>query len=379
MKASTLVSALSGTICTLALVSAPARGAIGGGGSVNSTATVSTSTSQTIINTRVDINNYSTRVLGLATWSGYTEGGGFSDRNVYDEAFNLPTSSQEVIDAFQKAKDEVRLELESTQGRGDINYSEGTKIDTKSDSETREDKRDDTTTISFEESLGPGTILIGDRDSGGVPFQVLAGTSNVNINTHTHTDIFTTTTVTNDIQTTWTVSGNLYSSPIVLDLVGKGNIEASGGNWLPHKGKFYSKHRQMFDFFGNGFPVAMEWVGPNDGLLVRPKADGSVDGTCLFGSANGYANGYEQLATLDENFDGRVTGKELQGLSVWQDKNGNARCDKGELMSVSQLGITEFNLRHKDYKSTYTIKGKTQAMFDWWPTMFELKKNKQPV
>jgi hypothetical protein len=378
MRTSTLVSGLSGALFAVALISAPAQGAVGGAGSTNSTVTTSTSSSRTIIDTRVDINNYSTRVLGLATWSGYTDGG-FTNRQVFDQTFALPTSSQEVVAAFGRARDEVTRELKSTGGRGEITYSESSDVQSSSSSSTVENNRNSTETVSFEESLGPGTIIIGDRDSGGTPFLVLAGTSNINVNTHTHTDIFTTTTVTTNTQTTWTVSGDLYSSPIILDLVGSGKIEASGGNWLPHKGKFYSKHRQMFDFFGNGFPVAMEWVGPNDGLLVRPKADGSVDGTCLFGSATGFNNGYEQLATLDDNMDGRLTGKELTGLSVWQDKNGNARCESGELRTVQQLGISEFSLRHKDYKSSFTMKGKTQAMFDWWPTMFELKKNKQPM
>lgn len=116
-----------------------------------------------------------------------------------------------------------------------------------------------------------------------------------------------------------------------------------------------------------------------DGLLVRPKADGKVDGTCLFGNAAGFANGYEQLATLDANLDGHVSGKELAGLSVWQDKNSDGKADAGELQTVQQLGISDFNLKHTQFKSSFTIKGKSQAMYDWWPTMFELKKTKQPV
>jgi hypothetical protein len=40
-------------------------------------------------------------------------------------------------------------------------------------------------TFTNEETIGPATIFIGDRDSGGTPFQVLAGTTNLNTNTHT--------------------------------------------------------------------------------------------------------------------------------------------------------------------------------------------------
>lgn len=45
----------------------------------------------------------------------------------------------------------------------------------------------DEQTITLEDTIGPGTIIIGDRDNGGTAFEVLAGTNNVNINTHTTT------------------------------------------------------------------------------------------------------------------------------------------------------------------------------------------------
>ena len=44
-----------------------------------------------------------------------------------------------------------------------------------------------TQTVTLEDTVGPGTIIIGDRDHGGTPFQVLAGTTNLNVNTHTTT------------------------------------------------------------------------------------------------------------------------------------------------------------------------------------------------
>lgn len=45
-----------------------------------------------------------------------------------------------------------------------------------------------------EETVGPGTIIIGDRDNGGTAFDVLNGTVNINHNTHTHTETVRTTT-----------------------------------------------------------------------------------------------------------------------------------------------------------------------------------------
>ena len=42
-----------------------------------------------------------------------------------------------------------------------------------------------TLAATMEDTIGPGTIIIGDRDNGGTAFQVLAGTVNMNVNTHT--------------------------------------------------------------------------------------------------------------------------------------------------------------------------------------------------
>ena len=172
---------------------------------------------------------------------------------------------------------------------------------------------------------------------------------------------------------TYTANFTVSVTPIVLDLDGDGKIEASNGQYLPHKGDF-SKNVVLFDFYGNGFPVAMEWVGTNDGLLCRPDADGVVKGTNLFGSANGYENGYDELASLDVNKDGQLTGAELTGLMVWQDENHNGVSEKGELKSLESLGITSIAARHNNLKGTYTRNGKIYKSFDWHPTVQQLRK-----
>lgn len=41
--------------------------------------------------------------------------------------------------------------------------------------------------LTLEETIGPATIIIGDRNAGGTAFEVLAGTVNLNINAHTAT------------------------------------------------------------------------------------------------------------------------------------------------------------------------------------------------
>ncbi len=158
-------------------------------------------------------------------------------------------------------------------------------------------------------------------------------------------------------------------TPIVLDIEGKGRLEASGGRWLPHPKQVDKNHLMLFDFFGNGFPVVMEWVGPHDGLLVKPKADGSIDGTCFFGTADGYANGFEKLKAFDTDGNGVLEGKELAGLYIWQDKNQNGRVDAGELVSVQALGITAISTQNRDYVGAFTMKGNQHIMWDWCPNV----------
>lgn len=357
--------------------------------------------------TQVNVSNYMTKVLGVGIWDGPAATNAF--RHEYDIAqYDHNPTADELAHAYGDAKNRILDDLLSTGGRGQITIvghsdiiagNEGTTtlpqhtltVESQNNSSTKSTSSSSSTSTQVDNvtttelapvvvvTFGPANILIGDLDAGGTPYAVGDDETNFNTIHTTQIDTYTTTTTTTTNQTTYTVSGELYSSPIVLDLSGTGKIAASDGHWLPHPKAFYKDHRVMFDFFGNGFPVAMEWVGETDGLLVRPRADGKVDGTCLFGNAAGYANGYEQLATLDLNLDGHVAGKELAGLSVWQDKNSDGKADAGELQTVQQLGISDFNLKHTQYKSSFTMKGKTQAMYDWWPTMFELKKTKQSV
>ncbi|MBM3462659.1 MAG: hypothetical protein FJX76_11210 [Armatimonadetes bacterium] len=170
------------------------------------------------------------------------------------------------------------------------------------------------------------------------------------------------------------VQASKYVSPIVLDIKGSGRLQASGGKWLPHPGKLDTERVITFDFNANGFDVMMEWVGPDDGLLVEPKADGTVDGSSLFGTTGGYLNGYEKLAVRDANNDKKLTGQELDGLFVWQDRNGNGKADDREVASVGSLNITEIGLNHTNFQSTFVMNGASRAMWDWWPNALNVRK-----
>ena len=169
-------------------------------------------------------------------------------------------------------------------------------------------------------------------------------------------------------------SANKRVSPLVLDMTGNGVIQASNGQHMPGH-PVVNKNVILSDFYGDGFEVAMEWVGPQDGLLVAPKADGSVDMSCLFGTAGGYENGYEKLSLYDTNRDNKVSGEELNGLSVWQDANTNGIADAGEVKTVQELGISEISLTaDNQFVSSFTMNGNTNKMWDWWPNALELIK-----
>ena len=53
-----------------------------------------------------------------------------------------------------------------------------------------------------------------------------------------------------------------------------------------------------------------------------------------------WGNGYEALALLDSNHDGKLSGKELKSLALWFDKNRDGVSQSGEVKSLSALGVT---------------------------------------
>lgn len=208
-----------------------------------------------------------------------------------------------------------------------------------------------------DQELSTGAILVGDTDN---MYSAYAAEGNNKL--------------TINIDQVYEINLSGVVSPIVLDLDGDGTLMASDGQYKPHPKSFKQEGAVMFDFHGNGFPVATEWVGPNDGLLCRPQADERINGTHLFGTANGYSNGYEAMAALDKDQSGALEGQELEGLFVWQDLNGNGRSDEGELKTVQELGITSISVNHKDMSSTYVRNGQTLKSFDWWPSVKDVRR-----
>lgn len=107
-----------------------------------------------------------------------------------------------------------------------------------------------------------------------------------------------------------------------------------------------------FDADGTGLQKRWTWITKDAGWLVYdPRGTGQVtSGLQFFGGVTFWMfwdNGYQALAALDDDGDGVLTGKELQGLAIWQDKNGDGICDPGELKSLSELGIVAISCRYE--------------------------------
>ncbi|WP_172540008.1 calcium-binding protein [Alysiella crassa] len=136
--------------------------------------------------------------------------------------------------------------------------------------------------------------------------------------------------------------------PLVLDLDGNG-IQAVAANGFSGS---------LFDFNGDGIRTATAWFAKGDGLLVRDlNGNGTIDnGTEIFGDEtrlkNGEkaAHGFEALADLDSNQDGKVdaTDEAFGSLKVWKDDNQDGVSQADELHGLDTLGIAALNVAYKD-------------------------------
>jgi hypothetical protein len=182
----------------------------------------------------------------------------------------------------------------------------------------------------------------------------------------------------NQIAHTYQLILQVYDySPIVLDLNNDKKIDVAYNYWLPHAPKFFTQNIVKFDITGDMVPDLVEWViGPNDGLLVEPGVNKVQSALDLFGTAGGYSNGYEKLATYDKDKNGFIEGKELEGFKIWTDKNQNGICEENELHNISEFNIKRLSVNHNGkFVSYYETKdGQKKLMWDWWPAAIEVKK-----
>jgi hypothetical protein len=118
-----------------------------------------------------------------------------------------------------------------------------------------------------------------------------------------------------------------------------------------------------FDLSSSGIAEIFGWITPNSNqgfLALDQNNNGRIDsGSELFSnymsiSNNAMAtNGFEALKSYDRaarggNQDSRITNQDLvfSRLKVWFDRNSNGRTDTGELVSLSQSGVTAIDLNY---------------------------------
>lgn len=109
--------------------------------------------------------------------------------------------------------------------------------------------------------------------------------------------------------------------------------------------------RVAFDVDAKGTGQHWSWITPKAGWLIYdPRQTGKIDsGIRLFGNVTFWMfwqNGYQALATLDDNRDGTLDSAELKGLAVWIDRNRNGSCEPGEVAALAELGIAALRYAH---------------------------------
>lgn len=138
------------------------------------------------------------------------------------------------------------------------------------------------------------------------------------------------------------------------------------------------KARVKFDLDGGGIARRWSWITPRGAFLVwHPLNDGKVDsGRELFGNATFwmfFRNGYEALASLDDNLDGELMGWELRFIAAWRDINSNGISEPGEVKPLSAFGISAIRCRPEGRIGNVWFKkqglvlanGSTLPTYDW--------------
>lgn len=146
-----------------------------------------------------------------------------------------------------------------------------------------------------------------------------------------------------------------YQSPLVLDL--------SGNKAMDLIDVWDEKKLVRFDLNGDGKVVRTGWVAPEDGLLALDfNRDGLINsGRELFGeytvraplenltnTGKTFENGFQALAMLDSNKDGRIDQKDARfsELIVWRDRNGDGISQAGEAQPLSAFDIVGIDLAY---------------------------------
>ena len=132
-----------------------------------------------------------------------------------------------------------------------------------------------------------------------------------------------------------------------------------------------------FDLDGSGFKRPWGWIDPKAAWLVWDPRDERhiTSGLQLFGSVTWWIfwrDGYEALSVLDDNDDGVLDGPELDGLALWNDRNGNGISEPNEVTPARKAGLTAVRFHAQVHPSgiPFVPNGasfgtETRPTFDW--------------
>lgn len=157
---------------------------------------------------------------------------------------------------------------------------------------------------------------------------------------------------------------SLSKDMMVLDFHGAfpGQAGFCGGYYSPIM-LFFDDKRPKFsqatDFPMNPSQLKSYWPeagAPGYFLALDKNKDGKInDGTELFGSRPDQKNGFEDLKSLDGNKDGVLDSKDklFSALKLWQDRNGNGKTEKGELIPLKNKNIVSISLKYEVFVENY--------------------------
>jgi hypothetical protein len=133
-----------------------------------------------------------------------------------------------------------------------------------------------------------------------------------------------------------------------------------------------------FDLDGTGDQRRWGWITTNAAWLVFDH-DGNgriTSGLQLFGNATFWIfwrDGYEALASLDDDGNGELSGPELHGVALWHDRNSNGISEAGEVTPVEAKGIKTIHYHSAEHSSGIPFcergvvfrDGTVRATYDW--------------
>jgi tetratricopeptide (TPR) repeat protein len=156
-------------------------------------------------------------------------------------------------------------------------------------------------------------------------------------------------------------------TPIIFSKSGKGSLQQLQD----------STRCSTFDLDATGLGQCWEWLTPNAGILVwDPSGKGAVkNGWQLFGSVSFFLffdHGYEALELLDDDGDGWLAGKELDGIAVWTDSDRDGQPSAKEVKTVQQEKIRRIAVQPVFSRGVWQqprglemANGTTRATWDW--------------